>query len=859
MASLYLTNMGSYWSGGTSINSISMGDDGRIFLAGATSKNDSAAPIIKAYKDGVLIWQSGIFSSSVTASFNSVFYKDGYIYAAGGIKEGFSNSDLQIDGFIQSKGENISEPDNNYYGFFSKFDASTGELIYTKVLESDLAGNSSLSVIKVDDEGNIYTSGTNIAGDNAVTKFNSDGSQVFQIGGGSHLLALSDDGKFTTLTGSESLTSYDASGGITNQINGWIRSLYEDPDSVLTFPNPKIQYYLHGSLLDDEGNIYFAYTKDIRSQDWAAKEPGTYSTVLMKVRQSDGSVIWSKTLDSDGFSEASSLVFDPNGNLLVSGYTVYDLHDQESLGGYDAFLSVLDAATGDILSTKIIGSAGDELATQAMFDIDQNLYLSGTFSSKFYDLKDSGFQNIYLISDDGFTLMGDDQSNEIQSGNGDDSISGGNGNDSLNGGGGDDSLDGGVGNDTLYAGSGDDTVMGGAGHDLIIGGDGAGNDTYNGGSGIDTIKYTSAKSGITVNLSASTNQAKSTLTGNSAGIGVDQLSGIENIIGSSYADKLTGDAASNSIAAGSGNDVIDGGMGAMFDVIDGGAGADTVSFASLRSTSTMGVTLNLALVQTSGSAKGYTLASGLSGTDWIKGIENIIGSSYADKLAGDATTNRIAAGSGNDVIDGGTGAAVDVIDGGAGTDTVSFASLRSSSTMGVTLNLAVVQTGGSAKGYALASGLSGADWIKGIENITGSSYDDNLTGDSAANTLKGGLGNDVLTGGGGKDCFDFTSALSTLTNVDTITDFTIGSDKIRLDNSIMNKLQTTAGMLSKASYWEGAGITKGHDADDRILYDTASGKLYYDADGSGSIAAVQIALIGTSSHANLDYTDFFVI
>ena len=62
MASLYLTNMGSYWSGGTSINSISMGDDGRIFLAGATSKNDSTAPIIKAYKDGVLIWQSGIFS-----------------------------------------------------------------------------------------------------------------------------------------------------------------------------------------------------------------------------------------------------------------------------------------------------------------------------------------------------------------------------------------------------------------------------------------------------------------------------------------------------------------------------------------------------------------------------------------------------------------------------------------------------------------------------------------------------------------------------------------------------------------------------------------------------------------------------
>ena len=153
-------------------------------------------------------------------------------------------------------------------------------------------------------------------------------------------------------------------------------------------------------------------------------------------------------------------------------------------------------------------------------------------------------------------------------------INGGNGNDKLTGGAGDDVLVGGTGGDTLYAGDGDDTVIAGAGDDVIVGGDGAGNDRYTGGTGVDTIRYTGAKAGIRVDLSAAKDQAMSIAAGDAAGIGVDQFSGIENVIGGNYADRITGNGAANVLRGLEGNDVLNGAAGS--DRLIGGTGRDSL-------------------------------------------------------------------------------------------------------------------------------------------------------------------------------------------------------------------------------------------------------------------------------------------
>ena len=128
----------------------------------------------------------------------------------------------------------------------------------------------------------------------------------------------------------------------------------------------------------------------------------------------------------------------------------------------------------------------------------------------------------------------------------------------------DDELTGTDGDDYLFSGDGDDIVDGRDGDDLIVGGSGAGDDIYRGGNGNDTAKYTSAINLIKVDLSK----------GSARGSDIDRdtLAGIENVIGGSGNDKLTGDANANLLNGDSGNDKISGGGGD--DVLIGGAGAD---------------------------------------------------------------------------------------------------------------------------------------------------------------------------------------------------------------------------------------------------------------------------------------------
>jgi RTX calcium-binding nonapeptide repeat (4 copies) len=157
-------------------------------------------------------------------------------------------------------------------------------------------------------------------------------------------------------------------------------------------------------------------------------------------------------------------------------------------------------------------------------------------------------------------------------------------------------------------------------------------------------------------------------------------------------------------------------------------------------------------------------------------------------------------------------------------------------------------------------------------NGTGNALNNIIKGNSAANTLNGGGGNDTLsglagndiliggagkdtlTGGLGKDTFVFNTPLSASTNVDAITDFSHVDDTIQLSKAIFKGMGSGA-LLSKYFY---AG-TKAHDADDHIIYNKATGALYYDSDGTGAHAQVQFATISNHATAGLAYNDFVLI
>ncbi|MEO1617724.1 MAG: DUF4347 domain-containing protein, partial [Planctomycetota bacterium] len=168
------------------------------------------------------------------------------------------------------------------------------------------------------------------------------------------------------------------------------------------------------------------------------------------------------------------------------------------------------------------------------------------------------------------TISGDSGADQLDGGAGNDKISGGAGNDQLLGGDGSDVLSGDSGQDNLKGGSGKDFLDGGSGNDVIDGGSGddlirggTGNDSLVGGSGVDTVDY-SGSNAVSVDLGA----------GISSGNGSDALEGIENVIGSSESDKLSGDEGSNELQGGEGDDTLQGGGG--LDTLRGGFGNDTI-------------------------------------------------------------------------------------------------------------------------------------------------------------------------------------------------------------------------------------------------------------------------------------------
>lgn len=160
----------------------------------------------------------------------------------------------------------------------------------------------------------------------------------------------------------------------------------------------------------------------------------------------------------------------------------------------------------------------------------------------------------------------------------------------------------------------------------------------------------------------------------------------------------------------------------------------------------------------------WDFTQGLTLRGTIQG-ETIRGSSLVDVIDGNSGADELRGYGGNDTLDGGAGN--DNIIGGSGTDTASYLT----ATAGVTVNLATT-TAQNTIGW-------GTDTLSGIENLTGSSFNDTLTGDANVNsingdagddTIEGGAGNDVLAGGNGTDRVSYAAATAAVTvNLATLT------------------------------------------------------------------------------------------
>lgn len=200
-------------------------------------------------------------------------------------------------------------------------------------------------------------------------------------------------------------------------------------------------------------------------------------------------------------------------------------------------------------------------------------------------------------------------------------------------------------------------------------------------------------------------------------------------------------------------------------------------------------------------------------------IENANGSNGNDTVYGNSANNTEKGNAGNDIMLGNLGN--DVLLGNAGNDYL---------------------FGGSDNDYVFGGigddavlGNAGSDVVFGDDGndyVFGGNGDDSLNSGAGNDVLYGDPGNDTITGGAGNDVFIFTS----LDGTDVITDFTVGQDVLWLDHSIFASLPT--GSLSSQSLVNGSAAVDGNDY---LVFDGSTDTLWYDADGSGSGAAVKVA------------------
>jgi Ca2+-binding RTX toxin-like protein len=349
-----------------------------------------------------------------------------------------------------------------------------------------------------------------------------------------------------------------------------------------------------------------------------------------------------------------------------------------------------------------------------------------------------------------------------------------------------------------------------------------------------------------------------------------------NAIGSDRNDFIIGNILANSIQGGLGNDTLQGGLGN--DTLQGGLGNDTFivndgqvaisDFGNGVDTLQVGKDgLVNATLFASWSADNQTVNSGtlnfisngfnvnLSGLNFgngghlintsIKAI-SLTGSMFDDTLTGGSGSDKLVGGNGNDIYDlslsaKGTYANKIYEKANGGTDCIKLSgSIDSSKLIKLTLPNHIELMNISA---VRASAI----------NLAGNSLNNLIIGNDGANTMSGLGGYDTLSGGAGKDVF----ALTSLGNKDLvfITDFSVlEGDKIALSRSVFNgfsgnKISSKDFLVSKGS--PSASLFQ------HLIFDEDNSTLYFNPDGPGKSAAIEIAIVGNGQV--LSVNDFLLI
>lgn len=284
-----------------------------------------------------------------------------------------------------------------------------------------------------------------------------------------------------------------------------------------------------------------------------------------------------------------------------------------------------------------------------------------------------------------------------------------------------------------------------------------------------------------------------------------ETGGFDSLMAGLYAgsDMIDGTAGDDFLEASSGNDKVFGEGGD--DHIDGGAGNDRL-FGGDGDDHIIGGTGNDKIVDESGNNTVIDTEGNARVTTGA-GHDDITTGAGNDRIVAGDGNNEVESGAGNDNI--ATGAGADVILAGSGNDKV-------------------------------AAG-DGANWVEG-----GAGNDVLRTG-AGADVIYGGEGADKINGGGGIDVFVFDNLA--VGDKDLIKDFNAAEDFFAFDTSVFTAL---AGGITDANFISGKTAVA---ADDFLIFDTQGSKLYYDADGSGAGAAMQIAVV-KGSLTGLDAGNF---